>query len=336
MAAAIDAVLPLVFLRTALLVGILVAVAAGLLVAAHWNDFRSSWPDVQAFFTARHVLVAGIGTGGGEGGPRAGACVACKHFGGECHEIGLMLLVGTPCLYCDVSDAWMFPRQEGTDRRVGRGHVRGAMAGFRRCIPVVVYPTRFAEQSGAERRAHLFVGTLVFNGNPLMRFDGYFIFADLIEIPNLGSRSRAALLQLLTNGLLGMDTRDDRTMHLRGERVLLNGYGLAALLYRGLVLIGILLMLNEALKPYRLESLALVIVALTVAGMLLTPAIRLVRLAGQSAQETSNPDSALAGIAGCSDRRPVGGGDRASSLPCSCSAVAGVAGSDARLRHGPG
>ena len=36
-----------------------------------------------------------------------GHAITCKHFGGECHEIGLMLLVGTPCLYCDVSDAWL-------------------------------------------------------------------------------------------------------------------------------------------------------------------------------------------------------------------------------------
>ena len=37
--------------------------------------------------------------------------LACKHFGGECHEIGLMFLVFTPCLYCNVSDAWMLPNR---------------------------------------------------------------------------------------------------------------------------------------------------------------------------------------------------------------------------------
>ena len=38
-----------------------------------------------------------------------GHAVACKHFGGECHELGLMLFVGVPSLYCNVSDAWMLP-----------------------------------------------------------------------------------------------------------------------------------------------------------------------------------------------------------------------------------
>ena len=35
--------------------------------------------------------------------------LACKRFGGECHEMGVMLLVFTPCLYCNVTDAWMIP-----------------------------------------------------------------------------------------------------------------------------------------------------------------------------------------------------------------------------------
>ena len=37
--------------------------------------------------------------------------LSCKHFGGECHEMGVMLLVFTPCLYCNVSDSWMLPNK---------------------------------------------------------------------------------------------------------------------------------------------------------------------------------------------------------------------------------
>ena len=37
--------------------------------------------------------------------------LSCKHFGGECHEIGVMFLVLTPCLYCNVSDSWMLPNR---------------------------------------------------------------------------------------------------------------------------------------------------------------------------------------------------------------------------------
>jgi putative peptide zinc metalloprotease protein len=35
----------------------------------------------------------------------------CKHFGGECHEMGVMVLVLTPCLYCNVSDSWLLPNK---------------------------------------------------------------------------------------------------------------------------------------------------------------------------------------------------------------------------------
>ena len=40
-----------------------------------------------------------------------GHALACRRCGGECREIGVMLLVLTPCLYCDVSDSWMLPNK---------------------------------------------------------------------------------------------------------------------------------------------------------------------------------------------------------------------------------
>ena len=52
------------------------------------------------------------------------------------------------------------------------------------------------------------VSTLIFNGNPLLRYDAYYILADLIEIPNLGARSLRYWSYLLERYLLGVKERD--------------------------------------------------------------------------------------------------------------------------------
>ena len=56
--------------------------------------------------------------------------LTCKHFGGECHEMGVMILVLTPCLYCNVSDSWMLPNKWHRAAIGAGGHVRRAGAGL--------------------------------------------------------------------------------------------------------------------------------------------------------------------------------------------------------------
>jgi putative peptide zinc metalloprotease protein len=80
-----------------------------LLIGAEFEVFRSRLPDFREFFAAKNWLWLALTLCVTKILHEIGHGLACKRFGGECHEMGLMLLVFTPCLYCNVTDSWMIP-----------------------------------------------------------------------------------------------------------------------------------------------------------------------------------------------------------------------------------
>ena len=88
---------------------VMLALAAATLVLAEFDYFRAHLPEFQQFFSIHNAfLLAGV-LGVTKIMHEFGHGLSCKHFGGECHEMGIMVLVLTPCLYCNVSDSWMLP-----------------------------------------------------------------------------------------------------------------------------------------------------------------------------------------------------------------------------------
>lgn len=120
----------------------------------------------------------------------------CKAFGANCRELGVMLLLGVPCLYCDVSDAWLIPQ------RFKR--VLVSAAGMIAELGIAALATLLWMGTGdvAMREWCLVVmvvcsvSTVIVNGNPLMRYDGYFILSDLVGIPNLAATASASFRRL--------------------------------------------------------------------------------------------------------------------------------------------
>ena len=83
------------------------------------------------------------------------------------------------------------------------------------------------------------VSTVLFNGNPLLRFDGYFVLADVLEIPNLSSRSQAYLGYLIERYVFKIDGLKSPAMS-HDERVWLIAYGVSAFIFRYIVMVGII------------------------------------------------------------------------------------------------
>jgi putative peptide zinc metalloprotease protein len=127
------------------------------------------------------------------------------------------------------------------------------------------------------------VGTLLFNGNPLLRYDGYYILSDLVEVPNLAQQSRDLADRLLSRFFLGPGPAGDRALP-RRRRGLLLFYGLASMAYRAALVAAILWFCHKALAAYRLETVAALLVAVVVTGMLLSPAVRVWRAASAAAR----------------------------------------------------
>jgi putative peptide zinc metalloprotease protein len=160
---------------------------------------------------------------------------ATKVSGGEVHEIGIMLLVLVPVPYVDASSAWGFRDKR---RRILVGAI-GIMAElFMGAIALFVWLT--VEPGIVHTLAYNVmlisgVSTLLFNGNPLLRFDGYYVLADTIEVPNLGNRSNQYLGYLIQRYLFGSEDAVSPADS-PGERRWFTFYGIAAFLYRIFIL----------------------------------------------------------------------------------------------------
>ncbi len=76
-------------------------------VAAHFRDVQNRLPEFQRFFGWPNLLFLWLTLAAIKVVHELGHGFACKHFGRECHSIGVMLLVFSPTMYCDVTDAWM-------------------------------------------------------------------------------------------------------------------------------------------------------------------------------------------------------------------------------------
>jgi putative peptide zinc metalloprotease protein len=165
---------------------------------------------------------------------------AAKYAGGEVHEIGIMLLVLVPVPYVDVSSIWGV-RDKYKRMLVGAAGIAvelflGALALFvwlnveAGAVHAIAYNVMLI--SG--------VSTLLFNGNPLLKFDGYYVLSDAIEIPNLGTRSNKYLGFLIQRYLFGLKQADSPA-ETRGERVWFVIYGMAAFVYRLFIMFVIIL-----------------------------------------------------------------------------------------------
>lgn len=165
---------------------------------------------------------------------------AVKHWGGEVHEMGLLFLVFMPVPYVDASASSAF-REKRRRALVGAAGiiVELTLASLALFVWINLEPSLL--------RVFVFnimliggVSTLLFNGNPLLRFDGYYVFADLIGIPNLGVRSNRHLGYLIQRYLFGVETARS-PVSAPGEGAWFVVYGIAALVYRLFIMIAIVL-----------------------------------------------------------------------------------------------
>lgn len=164
--------------------------------------------------------------------------LAVKAWGGEVHETGITLLVFMPVPYIDGSAAWAFSDK----RKRALVSAAGILAElFLAALGIIVWSI---VEPGIVRDIALNVtligciSTLLFNANPLLRFDGYQVLSDLIEIPNLFRRSGQYYLYLMQRYALGLkETRSP--VSAEGERAWFLLYGLASPAYRMLILVGI-------------------------------------------------------------------------------------------------
>src|SRR5262245_10842261 len=117
--------------------------------------------------------------------------ITCTHYGGEVHEIGFLLLFFMPCFYCNVSDSWLFREKS---KRLWVMFAGGYFELFLWALAVFVW--RLTVPGSVINYIAFVILTLcgiqtLFNFNPLLKLDGYYLLSDWLEIPNLQERSSA-------------------------------------------------------------------------------------------------------------------------------------------------
>ncbi|MBQ6158155.1 MAG: biotin/lipoyl-binding protein [Thermoguttaceae bacterium] len=240
------------------------------LVIMEFDTFRAKLPNFHQFFGLKNIFLLTITLGCTKVIHEFGHGLSCKYFGGECHEIGIMILVLTPCLYCNVSDSWMLPNKW---HRAAIG-----LAGmFVECVLASI--ATFIWWNTNEGLVHYLalnvmfissVSTIIFNINPLLRYDGYYILSDILEIPNLRQKATQILASKSSHWFLGMEEQENPFLPQRNQ-FLFALYTIGAVMYRWVVMASILFFVYKFFDSYGLKIVGQMIGAMSLFGLVGMP-----------------------------------------------------------------
>ncbi|QDU68543.1 hypothetical protein [Engelhardtia mirabilis] len=223
-----------VFTRTAFGIWLAVLAVAGWIAAANWSELSAPLGQVLLL---QNLPLLWIGLIGLKVVHEFGHAYACRFWGGAVPEMGVNLIVLTPLPYVDASAAWSFHKKSH--------RLMVSLAGmyvelFLAAIGLIVWSMTEASLTNAFAYNVALLGSVVtvaFNLNPLMRFDGYYVASDLLEIPNLRARAGAYTGDLIKRLFLGTEA----AVVERGRRLraLLVTYGVSAAIYKITLVLGI-------------------------------------------------------------------------------------------------
>jgi len=224
-----------VFSRLGLVLWLCILAYAVMLANMHWSDLTSNIRDTV--LTPYNLLLLTLLFPILKALHELGHAFAVKVWGGEVHEIGVMFLVFIPVPYVDASAASLFPERH---KRLVVGAAGMMVEVCVACLALVAWV--WAEQGTFKTLAYNIVliagvSTLFFNANPLLRFDGYFILSDILQIPNLYQRSYRFIEYLAKTRLMG-EQQKESPVNAPGEPFWFLAYAIASWLYRiGIVLV---------------------------------------------------------------------------------------------------
>jgi putative peptide zinc metalloprotease protein len=264
------------FWRSTNVVCLMLMVSAVVLVLSNLAEFYAKLPEFGQFFNVRNLLFMGAIMIVTKSIHELGHGLTCKHFGGECHEIGFMLLVMTPAMYCNTSDSWLLPNKW---HRIAIGaagmYVEMVIAAIATFVWWYTHPG-WLHYLALNTVFLCSVSTIIFNLNPLLRYDGYYMLSDYLEIPNLAQKSKTSMINGLRIACLGMKPIQHRSLPKR-RRWAFATYSVSSFVYRWFVMLMIFWFLIQIFEPYGLSALAHGMIAMSLVGMVVIPMFKLTK-----------------------------------------------------------
>jgi putative peptide zinc metalloprotease protein len=255
------------------------AVVTLLMLAGHWNELVLHGAN---FFTLQNLALTWVVFIFVKTIHEFGHGLTCKHFGGEVHEMGALLIMFTPFLYCNVSDSWLLPDKR---RRI---LVTAAGIFIEMTVAMIASWVWLATAPGLLHQITFnimftcSVTTLLFNANPLMKYDGYYMLSDALEVPNLKQKSNAAATTWAQRYLLGLHRGGPAQFFSYELSPLFGLYAIASYLYGWFVLYRISGRMFDMLTPYGLDFLSHSYVWLYLFTALALPCFRLMKITYQN------------------------------------------------------
>lgn len=255
----------------------LIIVAAGCVAAVmHWPELTENFAD--RVLAPQNLLLLWLAYPLVKALHELGHAFATKVWGGEVHEIGVMLLVFMPVPYVDASAASAF-REKHRRMLVGAIGIMTEML----LAALALFVWLNAEHGVVRGIAYNImliggVSTLFFNGNPLLRFDGYYVLADLLEMPNLGKRSNGYLGYLVQKYTFGNRDANSPANTAR-ERKWLFAYSILAFCYRLFIMFAIVLFVAG-----KFFIIGILLACWSVFLMLVLPTVKMIKFVFSSPQ----------------------------------------------------
>ncbi|MDR0328003.1 MAG: hypothetical protein LBI05_06890, partial [Planctomycetaceae bacterium] len=248
-------------------------ICAVTLILVQFDTFYAKLPEFYSFFSPVNMVCLGFVLACTKVIHEFGHGLTAKHFNGECHELGIMILVLNPCLYVNVSDSWLLPNKW---HRIAIGAAGVCIECTMAAICTFIW--WFTEPGLLHYLALniMFissVSTILFNINPLLRFDGYFMLADYLEIPNLRQKATKLFNQKCQAWFLGMEPPDDPFLPQKNQ-LWFAAYSVAAWCYRWVVMASILMVVYTIFKHYELKIIGQVIAAMSLFSLFVMPIIK--------------------------------------------------------------
>ena len=210
------------------ILGCLLIFTGVILFFLHWDELRAATPNLLNVWTilmvwpivfsvsAYHEFSHGL---------------TCRHFGGQVKEVGFMLIYFSPAFYCDVSDAWMFPkRSHRMFVTLAGGYSQLMLWGLCTIVWRITEPATVINQIMVIVVIFSGLQTL-FNFNPLIKLDGYYMLSDYLEVPNLRAKAFASLRNWITKSPKRKPFREERSQLIYGVCAVIFSSTLLVLVY---------------------------------------------------------------------------------------------------------
>lgn len=240
----------------------------GSLIIRRWDDFTVMF--INQFFTLYNLPIVFAVFWLTKALHEFGHGLTCKHYGGECHEIGFLFIVFAPFMFCNVTDSWTFKSKRHRFLVTAAGILTELfLAGIAAIAWYFTDPPSFTHQLAFNVIVACSISTILFNANPLMRFDGYYMMMDYLEVPNLRQRAMLFIRNLFVRYVLGGYPEEKQEEH--RYRYMFPIYSIAAWFYRWFITISILTVVYRYLKKLRLEWLGQVLVIISLGTFILLP-----------------------------------------------------------------